>query len=64
MSSTLLQDAAPLWTPDDLSTYLGVPAATLYAWRTRGKGPAACRVGRHLRYRQSDVASWLAGQVG
>jgi len=36
--------------------------ATLYVWRTRGKGPAAIKVGRHLRYRQSDIDLWLAKQ--
>jgi hypothetical protein len=28
-----------------------VPVATLYGWRHRGEGPAAYRIGRHVRYR-------------
>ena len=39
----------------ELAEYLAVPVATLYAWRYRGEGPPALRVGRYLRYRWSDV---------
>ena len=53
-----LQDA-PLWTVRDVSSYLGVPIATLYVWRHRGTGPRAYRVGRYLRYDRSEVRRWL-----
>jgi excisionase family DNA binding protein len=46
---------------EDLSAYLDIPKNTLYQWRSHGKGPAARRVGKHLRYRESDVEDWLAG---
>lgn len=36
---------------------------TLYQWRYTGGGPKAYRLGKHLRYRQADVESWLADQV-
>ncbi len=52
-----------LLTPQQLSTYLGVPVATLYAWRQRGRGPASFRVGKYLRYRRSDVVRWISQQV-
>lgn len=48
-----------LLTPQDLAEYLGVPLKTLYAWRYRNQGPTALRVGRHLRYRRSDVEQWI-----
>ncbi len=48
---------------DDLAEYLDVPKATLYAWRYRGQGPPSFRVGKHLRYRQSDVAHWIGQQL-
>jgi excisionase family DNA binding protein len=48
-----------LWTVDDTSRFLGVPVGTLYQWRTRGQGPRAYRVGRHLRYDPADVRQWL-----
>jgi excisionase family DNA binding protein len=50
----------PLLTPEELSERLRVPVATLYAWRYRGDGPRAVKVGRHLRYRAEDVERWLA----
>ncbi len=48
-----------LLTTSELAGYLGVPVATLYAWRHRRKGPPAFRVGKHLRYRSSDVEKWI-----
>lgn len=55
--------AESLWSVSDVSTYLGVPVATLYQWRHRGEGPAAYRVGRHLRYEPAGVKAWLLKQV-
>jgi excisionase family DNA binding protein len=46
-------------TPEEVAGYLQVPVATLYAWRTKGTGPLAIRVGKHLRYRRADVDAWL-----
>lgn len=54
---------APLWRISDVSAFLGVPVGTLYQWRHTGGGPKAYRLGKHLRYRQADVESWLADQV-
>jgi excisionase family DNA binding protein len=51
--------ATLLLKPDDLAEYLGVPVKTLYEWRSRGGGPPGIRIGRHLRYRMSDVQTWL-----
>ena len=48
-----------LLSPQDLADYLDVPVKTLYAWRYRQEGPPSFRVGRHLRYRRSDVAQWI-----
>ncbi len=48
-----------LLTTEELSEYLKRPVATLYAWRYRGEGPPAIRVGRELRYREKDVVDWL-----
>jgi len=56
-------DTTGLWTPDDLSDYIKKPKATLYAWRHRGLGPPAIRVGRDLRYRPADVEKWLEEQA-
>lgn len=53
----------PLWTAEDVSTFLGIPVSTLYQWRYRRSGPKASRVGRHLRYNPADVRAWLAKQA-
>ncbi|MGH8936986.1 MAG: helix-turn-helix transcriptional regulator [Acidimicrobiia bacterium] len=47
----------------ELARYLDVPVATIYAWRYRGEGPPGFRVGRHLRFRQSDVEQWIKHQL-
>lgn len=49
-----------LATPEEVAEMLRIPLTTLYAWRTRGKGPRAVKVGRHLRYRLSDLEKFLA----
>ncbi|TDO68972.1 excisionase family DNA binding protein [Kribbella sp. VKM Ac-2571] len=53
-------DSDPLWDIHQVATYLNVPKRTLYRWRTLGYGPRGKRVGRHLRYRASDVIAWFA----
>jgi excisionase family DNA binding protein len=52
-----------LLTVEDLATYLDVPVATIYAWRYRRQGPPGFRVGRHLRFRSSDVESWIQDRI-
>jgi excisionase family DNA binding protein len=47
----------------ELARYLAVPVKTLYSWRYRKQGPRALRVGRHLRYRWSDVQQWIDQQI-
>lgn len=42
-----------------LCALLKIPASTPYAWRYRGVGPPAMKVGKHLRWRRSDVDAWL-----
>ena len=53
-------DVDPLWDIAQVAAYLGVPKRTLYRWRTLGYGPPGKKVGRHLRYRASDVIAWFA----
>ena len=56
-ASDRLEDVA--W----LAEYLGVPQQTIYRWRTHGDGPRGIKVGRHLRFRRSDVDAWLESQA-
>ncbi|MGA9596968.1 MAG: helix-turn-helix domain-containing protein [Acidimicrobiia bacterium] len=51
-----------LLTVQDLANHLGVPVATIYAWRYRHEGPPGFRVGRHVRFRRSDVQQWISQQ--
>ncbi|MFC9089975.1 helix-turn-helix transcriptional regulator [Nocardiopsis dassonvillei] len=45
-----------------MAQHLRVPVTTLYQWRYRKVGPVGRRVGRHIRYRWSDVEEWLDQQ--
>lgn len=49
-----------LLSPTDVATYLNVPVKTVYVWRANGTGPRGIRVGKHVRYRLSDVDQWLS----
>lgn len=55
--------ALEFMSPEDLAGYVGVPVATVYGWRYKGVGPRALKVGRHVRYRRSDVEQWLESQA-
>lgn len=48
-----------LLTPEEVSERLGIPRSTLYFWRQHGKGPRAKKVGRHLRYEESELQRWI-----
>ena len=53
------KEREPLVGGRDVSEYLGVPETTLYQWRHKGIGPRGYRVGRHTKYRLSEVDAWL-----
>src|SRR4051794_29212780 len=59
MNAVSASTVGPLLSAQEVAAYLGVPVATLYVWRTRGGGPPAFKVGRHLRYRHDDLQDWL-----
>jgi predicted DNA-binding transcriptional regulator AlpA len=52
--------AEPLWGPEDVSAFLGVPVQTLYQWRRRSYGPPGHRLGKHLRWDPDAVRAWFA----
>lgn len=65
LSSTAPDDAwglEPLLDVAELAAYLGVPVSTVYDWRTHGKGPAAYRFGKRLKFAVSDVRAWVTEQ--
>ncbi len=49
----------PLASRPEVAHYLGVPTSTLDRWARLRTGPAYRRVGRHTRYRWTDVEAWL-----
>ena len=42
------------WSPEFLAQTLGIPLRTVYNWRSKGEGPRAFKIGRHVRYRPSE----------
>ena len=58
-----MDDADRLLTVEQLAEFLDLPVRTLYTWRYRGEGPVGFRVGKHIRYRWSDVDRWVGERV-
>jgi excisionase family DNA binding protein len=44
----------------ELAARLRVSVQTIYNLRSQGRGPSGFRVGRELRFRASEIESWLA----
>ena len=42
-----------------VSAHIDIPVPTLNTWRSLGKGPVFYKLGKLIRYRLSDVESWL-----
>ena len=49
--------------PKEFAELAGVPLATVYKWNHEGTGPIVIRVGRHVRYRPSDVDAWIENRA-
>ena len=39
---------------------LGVHPNTLCKWRISGKGPAFIKIGRRVRYRMTEISTWMS----
>jgi len=52
-----------LWTAQELADYFGVPIGTVYQWNSKHTGPRSIRVGKHVRYSQTEVDRWCAAQL-
>jgi excisionase family DNA binding protein len=48
-----------LLSPLDLCEILKVPIKTIYRWRATGSGPRSIKIGKHVRYRRSDIDAWI-----
>ncbi len=51
-----------LMSMQEVADVVRVPVATLRYWRHLGTGPRGFRVGRSVRYWQTDVLRWLENQ--
>lgn len=47
----------------ELANRYGLPVKTLAQWASKGTGPRYARLGRHVRYRLSDIIDWEANRV-
>ncbi len=52
-------NAAERWlSRQELADRYGLPVKTPAQWASKGTGPRYARIGRHVRYRLSDVIAW------
>jgi excisionase family DNA binding protein len=59
-----MSDRRPLAESKEVAAYLGgISVRTLDQWAWKGIGPRFVKVGRHRRYRWSDVEKWLDQQT-
>jgi len=63
MPQTSEKQQQRLLTPRDVATFVGVPEPTLAQWRYLRTGPAFIKVGKHVRYRATDVEAWLSAHT-
>ena len=47
----------------ELADRFGLPVKTLAQWASKGTGPPYARMGRHVRYRLSDIIEWETARV-
>jgi len=52
-----------LLTRRDAARLLNLKISTLEAWAVRGGGPAFVKLGRAVRYRESDLLAFVESQV-
>ncbi len=52
-----------LMSPQELAEFFVLPVGTIYRWRQHGEGPRGYRVGRHVRYKRTEVETWLETQA-
>lgn len=61
--TTATTDTSEWLSPSELASWLGVPVRTVYDWLQRDQAPRSYKIGRHRRFRRTDVEDWLAKRV-
>lgn len=51
-----------LLTIHEVADRLRVPVGTVRYWRHHNHGPKGMKLGRHVRFRESDLEQWLREQ--
>lgn len=57
-----METASALLDPDDVAAQFKVSVFTVRDWRKYGTGPHFIKVGKFIRYRQSDLDAWIESQ--
>lgn len=57
------KDRVELLTSREAALRMGIRPNTLEIWRVKGIGPIYLKVGRAVRYVESDVVDWLQAQA-
>ena len=57
-----MQNLPRLLTQQELAEYLGKSTAWCERARWSGNGPRYVKLGRHVRYRETDVTAWIEEQ--
>lgn len=47
---------------DEMAKRVGVSVDTARYWHATGYGPKGARIGRRLKYRESDIDAWINEQ--
>lgn len=64
MTTMSTNGTLPEWSgPTELAQWLQVSVQTVYDWNSKGTGPQAHKIGRHLRFRRADVERWLGSRT-
>ena len=54
--------APKMLTEQDVVNMTGLTRGTLAYWRHAGQGPRSYKLGRRVRYDETDVLAWIAAQ--
>lgn len=54
-----VKDPDPWVTVEEFAAEIRVPPGTIYSWRSRGQAPRAWKFGAAVRFRRSDVDTWI-----
>lgn len=62
--TTMGNDVDERWlSRQELADRYGLPVKTIAQWASKGTGPLYARMGRHVRYRLSDVVDWESARI-